>query len=224
MSARTIRSTTTPAYDVLVALFVTSLIVSNIASVKLASVGSLVFDAGTLLFPLAYIVGDVITEVYGFKKLRRILMISIGMLLMTTVTFWVVGMLPPAEGWDGQAAFDSTLGVVWRIVLASMVAIFVGELVNAYLLAKLKYITKGKYLWNRLIGSSVAGNLVDTIIFSTIAFAGVVPALTLINLMATVFVAKMMIEVSVSPITIWVIRWIKQKDRIDIFEKPQLFT
>lgn len=218
------RVSTTPIYELLIALFVMTLIVSNISSVKLASVGSIVFDAGTILFPLAYIVGDVITEVYGFRKLRRILTISVGMLLVTSITFWVVGMLPPAEGWTSQAAYDSILGVVWRIALASVIAIFFGELVNAYVLARMKYRTKGRQLWSRLIGSSFVGNFVDTIIFSTIAFVGTVPLVTLLSLMVSVFVIKMLVEIAISPLTIIVIDYIKRRDNIDIYEKPELLA
>ena len=158
-------------YELLAGLFVTTLIVSNIASVKMVSVGPLVFDAGTILFPLAYIVGDIVTEVYGYRKMRSLLYVGIAMLLLTATTFWLVGMLPAQADWTGQGSYDTILGVVWRIVFASVTAILVGELINSYVLATLKIKTKGKMLWHRLVGSSAIGSLVDTMIFSILAFA-----------------------------------------------------
>ena len=129
-------------YEVLVALLITTLIVSNIASVKLVQLGNLVFDAGTILFPLAYIIGDIITEIYGFRRMRRLLYIGLAMLALTTVVFAIVQVLPSPADWQNQAAYTVILGVVWRIVFASMVAFFVGELLNSYILAKLKIKTK----------------------------------------------------------------------------------
>lgn len=209
-------------YEVALALFVTTLLISNIVSIKLVHIGPLVFDAGTILFPLAYILGDVITEVYGFKKMRRTLLIGVSMLIMTMLTFSVVQILPASSDWGGQAAYESTLGVVWRIALASIVAITVGELLNAYVLAKMKIKTKGKQLWGRLIGSSAAGNIADTTVFSVIAFAGTIDFATLLNIIVTVFLLKMAIEIVVSPLTIRAIAWLKKSDKEDSFETPKL--
>jgi uncharacterized integral membrane protein (TIGR00697 family) len=210
-------------YELLIALYVTTLIVSNIASVKLVGLSNVVFDAGTILFPLAYILSDIITEVYGFRKMRSILMIGIGMLLLTSLTFWIVGILPAAVDWANQGAYDSILGVVWRIVAASVIAIFLGELLNAYVLAKMKVKTKGKKLWSRLIGSSAVGSLVDTVTFSVIAFAGTIPAATLLSIILTVYVIKMATEIVVSPLTMRIIASIKRLENIDSFEEPVLF-
>ncbi len=207
-------------YDVLVALFITTLIVSNIASVKLVHGAGLVFDAGTILFPLAYILGDIITEVYGFRRMRRLLFIGIGMLLLTATTFYIVQMLPAASDWGNQAAYDSILGVVWRIVAASIVAIFVGELLNSYILAKLKIRTKGKGLWGRIVGSTAIGSLVDTTIFSVLAFGGTVSSNTMIQLIATVYGIKLATEIIVSPITVRVIKAIKKSEKVDVYEEP----
>lgn len=211
-------------YDICVALFATVLIVSNIASVKLVGAGSFIFDAGTILFPIAYILGDVITEVYGFKRLRRVLGLGVGMLLLTMLTFWIVGMLPAASDWTGQEAFASTLGVVWRIVLASVTAIALGELTNSYVLAKLKVQTKGKYLWGRIIGSSAVGNAVDTAVFSVIAFAGTISGSSLLALIGTVYLMKMAAEIVVSPITVRVVSWMKKREQIDVYEDPRFFS
>lgn len=196
------------------------LIVSNIASIKMVAVGPLVFDAGTILFPLAYIVGDVVTEVYGFRKMRRLLYVGIGMLVLTAVTFWVVGLLPAQSDWHGQGAYDAVLGVVWRIVGASIAAIFVGELMNAYVLAVLKIKTKGKLLWHRLVGSSAVGSLVDTTVFSLLAFAGTISSSAMAQLITTVFIIKITTEIIISPLTIKVIAAIKQHEKLDVYEAP----
>lgn len=209
-------------YEVLVALFITTLIVSNIASVKLVQGGGLVFDAGTILFPLAYILGDIITEIYGFRKMRRLLYIGISMLLLTAATFYIVQLLPAASDWGNQAAYDSILGVVWRIVAASIVALFVGELLNSYVLAKLKIRTKGKGLWGRIVGSTAVGSLVDTTIFSIIAFGGTISGSTMLQLIATVYGIKLLTEIILSPITVKVIAAIKKKENLDTFEEPHL--
>ena len=198
----------------------TTLIVSNIASVKMVAVGPLVFDAGTILFPLAYIVGDIVTEVYGYRKMRSLLYVGIVMLLLTTVTFWLVGMLPAQADWMGQGSYDAILGVVWRIVFASIVAIFVGELMNSYVLATLKIKTKGKQLWYRIVGSSAVGSLIDTTIFSLLAFAGTMSGSAMLQLIATVFAIKITTEIVASPLTMHIIAIIKRHEKLDSFEAP----
>jgi len=210
------------AYEILVALFITVLIVSNIASTKIVHFTSLTFDAGTILFPLAYIVGDIITEIYGFRKMRRLIYLGISMLLITTLTFYIVGLLPHAIDWTGQDAYNSILGVVWRIVGASIIALFFGEFFNSYILAKLKIQTKGKGIWGRVVGSTAIGSLIDTTLFSTIAFAGTLSSSTLIQLITTVYLVKVVTEVVVSPITLQIIAYIKRTENIDTFEAPAL--
>jgi uncharacterized integral membrane protein (TIGR00697 family) len=208
--------------DIFIALFIVTLIVSNIVSIKIVGFGPIVFDAGTILFPLAYILGDVITEVYGFKRMRRILVLGISTLLITSLTFWIVGAMPAIAEWGSQDAYDATLGVVWRIVAASISAIFIGELLNAYVLAKLKIHFKGRHLWGRIVGSSVVGNAADTLIFSTIAFAGTMSFGNFMSLVITVYLIKMAIEIIVSPITMLVIKRIKKAENLDSYEDPAL--
>lgn len=208
--------------EILAALFIMTLIVSNIASVKLVQIGGFVFDAGTILFPLAYILGDVITEIYGFKRMRKLLLIGLSTLVITMFILWVVQHLPASADWGHQEAYEMTLGVVWRIVCASVVAIFIGELVNAYVLARMKVRTKGKHLWVRLIGSSAVGNVVDTVVFSVIAFAGTVSSSTLLVLIATVYGIKMATEIVISPVTMHVIALLKRHEKIDVYEEPRL--
>ena len=207
-------------YELLVGLFVMTLIVSNIASVKMIQVGPLVFDAGTVLFPLAYIIGDIVTEVYGYRKMRSLLYVGVGTLLLTSLTFWLVGALPAQAEWPNQSSYDAILGVVWRIVGASIVAILIGELMNSYVLATLKIRTKGKKLWHRLVGSSAVGSLVDTTVFSLLAFAGTVSGSAMLQLIATVFLIKISTEIIVSPLTMRIIHHIKRHEKLDAYEVP----
>ena len=142
------------------------------------------------------------------------------MLIVTSLTFWIVGLLPPAADWTAQNSYNDILGVVWRIVAASILAIFLGELMNSYVLASMKIRSKGKHIWQRIIGSSAAGNAVDTTVFSLIAFTGIIPFSSLLVLIATVFGMKMATEIIVSPLTIKVIARIKKLEKLDVYEAP----
>lgn len=207
-------------YDIFAILFVTTLLVSNIVSVKIVSVGWLTFDAGTVLFPLAYIVGDIITEVYGYRRTRRLIYSGVAALMLMTLTFWVVQLLPADSSWAGQAAFESTLGVVWRLAIGSVVALFVGEIMNAYVMGRMKVASRGRGLWRRMVSSSLAGNALDTVIFSTIAFAGTMPMTSFWQLIVTVFLIKMAVEIMVSPLTMHLITRVKKHEKLDTFEQP----
>lgn len=203
-----------PIYELLTGLFVTTLIVSNIASIKMVAIGPMIFDAGTILFPLAYILGDIITEVYGFRKMRTMLYVGIAMLLLASLTFWMVGLLPSTPDWLYHTAYQTVLGVTLRIVFASVSAILVGELINGYVLVWLKKKTEGRQLWVRLIGSSALGSFIDTTLFTTLAFAGTIPSRTLLTIIATVFGIKMATEILVSPLTMQIIGYIKRKESL----------
>ena len=207
-------------YDIFTVLFVTTLLVSNIVSVKIVSVGWLTFDAGTVLFPLAYIVGDIITEVYGYRRTRRLIYNGVAALALMTLTFWVVQLLPADGSWTGQAAFESTLGVVWRLAIGSVTALFVGEIMNAYVMGRMKVASRGRGLWRRMVSSSLAGNALDTVIFSTIAFAGTIPTTSFWQLIVTVFLIKMAVEIMVSPLTMRLIARVKKYEKLDTFEQP----
>ena len=205
-------------YDIFAILFITTLLISNIVSVKIVSVGWLTFDAGTVLFPLAYIVGDIITEVYGYRRMRRLIYNGVAALTLMTLTFWVVQLLPADSSWTGQAAFESTLGVVWRLAIGSVTALFVGEIMNAYVMGRMKVASRG--LWWRMVSSSLAGNALDTVIFSTIAFAGTMPMTSFWQLIITVFLIKMAVEIMVSPLTMRLIARVKKREKMDTFEQP----
>jgi hypothetical protein len=210
-------------YEMLAGLFVMTLIVSNIASIKVVAIGPLVFDAGTILFPLSYIVGDIVTEVYGYRKMRSLLYVGVVSLILTMTTFWVVQILPASPDWPNQVAYESILGVVWRIVLASVTALFLGEIMNAYVMARMKVRSKGKNLWVRMISSSVVGSAIDTVVFSTVAFLGTMSFGALAQLMITVFLIKITTEVIVSPLTIKIINIVKRREKIDTYEQPATY-
>ena len=199
-------------YPVVAAVFVGLLLISNIGAVKLISAGPLIVDGGAFLFPLVYITGDVLTEVYGFRAARRVIFISFFMAILAAVTFWLVQLSPAAPGWDNQSAYESILGFVPRIVLASVCGFLVGQLLNSWVLAKIKQRTKEEKLWIRLIGSTAVGELADTLVFCTIAFYGVITGIDFINYVVVGYVYKTLLEVVLLPITYRVVRHVKSRE------------
>ena len=172
--------------DIITAFFVTALLVSNVASSKITTVGPFTFDAGTLLFPITYIFGDILTEVYGYRLTRRVIWLGIFCNIIMALTFYAVGLLPSASFWGHQDAYQAILGVTPRIVAASLIAYFLGEFSNSFILAKLKIKTKGRFLWMRTIGSTLIGQLLDTLIFVLVAFWGIIS----INELAVIVVSN----------------------------------
>ena len=204
--------------DTITALFVAVLLISNIASTKIVQFGFLTFDGGTLLFPLSYIFGDILTEVYGYARSRKVIWLGFAAAILMSVTFIAVGALPSASEWTAQAAYDQILGFTPRIVLASLIAYFAGEFSNSFTLAKLKVKTQGKYLWVRTIGSTLIGQVVDTLIFSLIAFSGVIPYSLLVTLIISNYVFKCGVEIIFTPVTYWITGWLKQQEKEDFYD------
>jgi uncharacterized integral membrane protein (TIGR00697 family) len=160
-------------YDFFMAAFVTILLLSNlIGAAKLSTVGGFTFGAGILFFPLGYVIGDVLTEVYGYARARRCVWAGFGAMLFMALMSWVVVALPPADGWPDQKAYEAVFGSTWRIVFASLVAFWAGEFANSFVLARMKILTQGKHLWTRTIGSTVVGQGVDSLLFYPLAFWG----------------------------------------------------
>lgn len=199
-------------YAVIVAVFVAALLIANLGAVKLVSLGPVITDGGALIFPLTYILGDVITEMYGFRAARRAIYTALAMQVTAAVTLWTVTELPPAPGWELQAAYADVLGFVPRIVLASVAAFLVGSLLNAYVLVWIKERTKEHRLWARLFGSTVVGELADTTVFCAIAFYGVVTGADFLNYVLTGFIYKTVIETAFLPVTSAVIKRLKRTD------------
>ncbi|MDD5148843.1 MAG: queuosine precursor transporter [Candidatus ainarchaeum sp.] len=206
------------------AAFVAVLLISNIASAKIAIVWIFVFDAGTLLFPFSYIFNDIFTEVYGYRLSRKVIWAGFAAMLFASLYFFLVGLLPPALGWENQAAYDKILGIVPRIVLASIIAYFAGEFTNSFILAKMKLWTKGKFLWMRTIGSTIAGELVDTVLFVSIAFFGEIPSELFIALIVSNYVFKVGLEVILTPVTYKVVGFLKREEGMDVFDYKTDFS
>lgn len=211
-------------YDTIACLFVAVLIISNIASAKVSHIGPFDFDGGTILFPIAYIFDDILTEVYGYAKSRKIIWLGFFSLITMALTLGVVQYLPAAPDWTNQAAYETIIGFVPRIVLASMTAYWLGEFLNSYVLAKMKLWTNGKMLWTRTVGSTVVGEAVDTVTFTTIAFLGVLTLPTMFNVMATIYVFKVLYEILATPITYKVINFLKKSEGVDYYDKGTNFT
>lgn len=205
-------------FDVLVALFVAVLLISNIASTKILTVWKFTFDGGTLLFPLSYIFGDILTEVYGFRRSRRVIWLGFLSALIMSLVLFVVQILPPAGDWTNQKAYEAVLGFVPRIVAASLLAYFAGEFTNSMILSRLKILTKGRYLWTRTIGSTLIGEGFDTVIFCMVAFYGVLPASVFTAVLISNYIFKCAVEIIFTPLTYLIVRTLKRKEKTDVYD------
>lgn len=205
-------ATSRSLYPVIVGVFVGLLLISNIGAVKLIEFGPIITDGGVFLFPLVYIAGDILSEVYGFKAARKAIFIGFAMSILAALTFWVVQISPPAEAWGNQEAFESVLGFVPRIVLASVAGFLVGQLLNAWVLVKIKERTQEKALWLRLLGSTAVGEFADTIVFCTIAFYGVITGEEFLIYVAFGFAYKTLVEIVLLPVSYAVIGWVKRHE------------
>jgi len=199
-------------------LFVGVLILSNILAAKMVRLGPFVFDGGTLLFPLSYIFGDVLTEVYGYKASRKVIWTGLAMLLVMSFNIWLIGALPADPSWEYQEDYGHILAVVPRIVLASILGYFSGEYSNSVVLSRLKIVTKGRFLWMRTIGSTLVGELVDTLIFVCVAFAGLYPAPVLAAMILSNYLFKTAIEAAFTPITYRVVAFVKKREGVDVYD------
>jgi queuosine precursor transporter len=204
--------------DIVTASFVAVLIISNIASTKIVSVGPLTFDGGTILFPLAYIFGDVLTEVYGYARSRRVIWTGFVWVAIASIVFAIIDNMPAAPGYELSAAFSAILGQVPRIVVASLIAFFAGEFSNSFVLAKMKIWTGGKHLWMRTIGSTLVGELVDSALFILIAFWGQLPKELITTLIISNYIFKVGVEVLFTPVTYKVVSKLKKIENEDYYD------
>jgi len=212
------------AFDLIMALFVAVLLISNVASSKIVRLGPLSFDGGTLLFPLSYIFGDILTEVYGYARSRRVIWVGFLSALLLAGTLALVGWLPAAADWAGQDAYRAILGQTPRIVLGSLVAYFAGEFANSYTLARLKLRTRGRLLWLRTIASTLVGQAVDTGLFVVIAFAGVLSPSLLASVVVSNYVFKVAVEAAATPVTYKVVDHLKRVEGVDHFDWSTNFS
>lgn len=219
-------------YDLVMAAFVTVLICSNligpakIATVELPLVGAVVFGAGVLFFPISYIFGDILTEVYGYARARKVIWAGFAALAFASLMSAVVVALPPASFWKHQQAYEIAFGNTWRVVGASMIAYFAGEFVNSYVLAKMKIWTEGRWLWMRTIGSTVVGEAVDSTLFYPLAFynSGIIPNEALPTVMLAQFLLKTLVEVVFTPLTYKIVGFLKRAEGVDYYDRDTDFT
>jgi queuosine precursor transporter len=219
-------------YDLVMAAFVTVLICSNLigpakaAQVTLPMIGPVTFGAGVLFFPISYIFGDVLTEVYGYARARKVIWAGFGALIFAALMSSVVVALPPAPDWPNQHVYEVAFGNTWRIALASMTAYFCGEFVNSFVLAKMKVWTEGRFLWARFIGSTIAGEAVDSSIFYPLAFlgSGIMPDALVLKLTIVQFISKTLVEVVLLPVTYRIVAALKKAEHEDYYDRNTDFN
>ena len=215
-------------YEFVMAAFVTVLICSNlIGPAKIVQIDGLpAFGAGLLFFPISYVFGDVLTEVYGYARARRVIWAGFAGLAFAAVMAAVVVALPPAPFWKNQAAYEIAFGTTWRIALASMFAYFCGEFANSFVLAKMKILTAGRWLWTRTIGSTIVGEAVDSALFYPLAFynSGIMPNEILPAIMLAQFVGKVGVEVVFTPVTYKVVGFLKRTENEDYYDRNTDFS
>jgi len=205
-------------FEVIVGLFVAVILISNVASTKIVHLHWFTFDGGTILFPLAYIFGDIFTEVYGYARSRVAIWTGFAGAALMSLILAIVGALPPAAGWEHQKAYETILGQTPRIVLGSLVAYFAGEFSNSYVLARMKILTRGRWLWTRTIGSTIVGELVDTILFCSIAFLGSFPVSLLWKIILSNYIFKVGVEAMLTPVTYRIVALLKSSEQMDVYD------
>jgi len=205
-------------FVIVAAFFVTALVVSNIIAVKLIQVSGRVFPAGLVIFPLSYLLGDVLTEVYGFRAARAVIWLGFACNLLALAAIQVAIALPAAPFYEQEQAYEDVLGTTWRIFVASLTAYVVGELANAYVLARMKSATRGRFLWSRTIGSTIVGEGLDSAIFVSIAFAG--SGAGLANPILTTWAIKVGYETLATPFTYAIVNYLKRAEGMDVYDFP----
>jgi uncharacterized integral membrane protein (TIGR00697 family) len=206
------------------ALFVTCLLTANTIAAKLIVVAGVTLTAGIVIFPLSYVLGDVLTEVWGYAAARRVIWLGFACNVVMVVAIWIGGALPGAPFGASPAAYDEVLGHTPRILAASFVAYLCGELANAFVLAKLKIATRGRLLWVRTIGSTVIGQALDSVVFVTLAFAGSLPGGALAGIIAGQWIAKVLYEAAGTPLVYAVVGWLKAREGVDAFDRETDFN
>lgn len=210
--------------QIITALFVTCLVTSNIIAVKLMSAGPLVLPAGIVIFPLSYLFGDVLTEVYGYATTRRVIWLGFACNVLAVVAITIAQYAPSASFWHGQDAFAAILGATPRLLVASFVAYLIGEFCNSFILAKLKIFTKGRWLWTRTIGSTVVGQGLDSAVFVSLAFAGTLTGDAVVVTILSQWFAKSVYEVVATPVTYAIVTFLKRAEGLDTYDHHTNFS
>lgn len=212
-------------YDLVMAAFVTVLLCSGVIGVqKVSKLGEFEFGTAILFFPLSYVFGDVLTEVYGYARSRRVIWAGFGALIFAAFMSWVVVKMPAAPDWKGQEAYEMVFGATPRIVLASFAAFWAGEFANSFTLAKMKIMTKGRGLWTRTIGSTIVGEGVDSLIFYPLAFAGVWENSLVVKVLLTNYALKVGWEIVVTPVTYKIVNFLKRAENEDYYDRDTNFN
>ncbi len=211
-------------YLFITSIFVTCLVISNIIAVKIGAFGSYFLPVAVILFPITYIIGDILTEVYGFAAARRTIWIGFFCNLLAVIAIYISIKIPAAPFFANQTAFENILGFAPRLLVASFVAYFVGQLANSMVLSKMKVKMAGKHLWMRTIGSTIVGEGLDSLIFITIAFAGVMPGSVVGQLILTQWIFKTLFEAVLTPVTYMIVGYLKKKEAIDVYDKDVSFN
>jgi hypothetical protein len=207
------------------AAFVTVLLCANlIGASKVCRIGPVTFGAGVLFFPISYVFGDVLTEVYGYARARKVVWAGFGALLFASFMSWTVLALPPSPDWKQQDAFEAVFGGTPRIALASLVAYWAGEFCNSYVLARMKVLSEGRHLWTRTIGSTIAGEAVDSLIFYPLAFLGTWPTGVVFEVLVSNYLLKVAWEAAVTPFTYKVVNFLKRAEQEDYFDRQTDFN
>ncbi len=212
-------------YDLVMAAFVMVLLCSNlIGAAKLTTVWGVTFGSGVLFFPISYIFNDVLTEVYGYARARKVVWAGFGAMIFASFMSYVVVSLPPAAGWNDQPAYEAVFGSTWRIVAASITAFFVGEFANSFVLAKMKVATSGRFLWMRTVGSTIVGEGVDSLIFYPLAFMGIWTTDQVMTVMMNNYLFKVGWEAVITPFTYIIVNFLKKAEHEDYFDRDTNFT
>ena len=206
-------------FVVVVAIFITCLLIANIIAVKLVNIFGLTVPAAIVIFPISYICGDVLTEVYGYRRARQVIWLGFACNLLAVVAIWAGQMLPGAAFWDAQAAYVRILGFTPRLLVASFCAYLVGEFANSIIMARMKVLTAGRMLWTRTIGSTIVGEGLDSLIFITIAFLGVIPPGGILSAIITQWLFKVAYETLATPLTYAVVNFLKRQEGLDVFDR-----
>jgi len=205
-------------------IFITCLITSNIIAVKLVNIFGLILPAGILIFPISYIFGDVLTEVYGYRQARQVIWLGFFCNLIAVVAIWLGQILPAASFWDGQTAYERILGYTPRLLGASFLAYLVGEFANSFVLAKMKIATNGRWLWARTIGSTLVGQGLDSLVFMTLAFIGTIPLTVLAGAIVAQWLSKSVYEAIITPLTYVLVNFLKKREGLDVFDTDTRFN
>jgi uncharacterized integral membrane protein (TIGR00697 family) len=211
-------------YDLLVHVFVVILLISNLVGPKICAIGPFRVSGAQLLFPITYIFGDIFTEVYGYGASRRAIWLGFYASVILTLMGLFVVWVPPAPEWHDQKAFEAVFLQLPRFIIASLVAFWAGEFTNSYVMAKMKLWTEGKHLWTRTVGSTVAGQFVDTIIVIAIAFGGRASLQTILKIIGSAYLFKVVYEVLATPITYWIVNSLKRHEGVDVYDRNTNFN